>query len=102
MNKNRKILAIDFTRYFKISEGVTTVLEQRREWKEGGLHDRDNLFVEANRSVVLDQPEQGENFINSFVSDSTTEKRDSACSKASVDNLLNTGRQMKSENPVVK
>lgn len=75
-NKDRKILAIDFTRYYKISEGVTMVLEQRREWKEGGLHERDNLFVEANRSVVLDQPERGENFINSFVSDSTMEKKE--------------------------
>lgn len=65
------------------------------------MHEGDNLFVEANRSIVLDQPERGENFINFLVCQiQRWKKKETLLVRrrvASVDDLLKTGRQMKSE-----
>lgn len=53
--------------YFKASEGIVMVSAWQWERAESGSHEGDNLFVGANKSVGLDQPEQGKNFINSSV-----------------------------------
>lgn len=70
--------------------------------KQSGSRERDNLFVGANKSVALNQPERGENFINLRTKrrfGGGGEKNPAARPKAG---LLKIERQMKSGNPIVK
>lgn len=60
--------AIDFARYFKISERGCNSFGGRSRKERRADCTRETIYLsKADRSVVLDQLERGENFINSFV-----------------------------------